>query len=58
MLGGVPCSSSKSSKSSEDKAFTLWMDMARLLGWESVSEIAVIEVPFTKGGGNATKEGR
>jgi len=32
--------------------------MARLLGWELVSERAVIEVPSTEGGGNATKEGK
>ena len=58
MLGGVPCSSSKLSKSSEDQAFTLWMNVANLSGWELVSEIAVIEAPSTEGGGNATKEGK
>jgi hypothetical protein len=34
------------------------MDMAKLLGWESVSETAVIEAPSIEGGGKATKEGR
>lgn len=52
------CSSSKPSKTLEDHAFTLWMDMTNLLGWELVSEIAVIEAHSTEGGGNATKEGK
>jgi len=34
------------------------MDMTNLLGWELVSEIAVIEAHSTEGGGNATKEGK
>jgi hypothetical protein len=34
------------------------MDMAKFLAWKLVSEISFIKVPFTEGGGNATKEVR
>jgi hypothetical protein len=58
MLDGVPCTSSKSGKTSEEQAFTLWVNMAKLSAWELVPEIAVIEVHSTEGVGNATKEGK
>jgi hypothetical protein len=50
--------SSKSSNISEEQAFTLRMDMAKLLSCELVSEIAVIKVHSAEGGGNTTKEGK
>jgi hypothetical protein len=58
MLGGVACSSCKSSNISEDQVFALRMDVAQLLSCELVSEIAVRKVHSAEGGGNTTKEGK
>jgi hypothetical protein len=52
------CNSPKSSNISEEQAFALRMDMAKLLSCGLVSEIAVIKVHSAEGGGDTREEGK